>query len=149
MVNVVLGIVEKDDKILLIQRERGDFIGLWGIPGGKLEECEHIDEAVKREMFEEIGIDMEFEKLLGFCTEIMHDKNSTSLIYVCLLKIDNDDIISNAEFNYKWLNKQEIIDSKDMIESDKVFIEKFYINNSENYLKMDCYRDDNGEYYWE
>ena len=73
MVNVVLGLVEKDDKILLIQRERGDFVGLWGIPGGKVEECEHIDEAVKREMLEEIGINMKFEKLLGFCTEIMNE----------------------------------------------------------------------------
>ena len=71
MVNVVLGIVEKEDKILLIQRERGDFIGLWGIPGGKVEECEHIDEAVKREMLEEIGIDMKFQELLGVSSEIM------------------------------------------------------------------------------
>ena len=148
MVNVVLGLVEKDDKILLIQRERGDFVGLWGIPGGKVEECEHIDEAVKREMLEEIGINIKKEKLLGFCTEIMHDKNSTSLIYVCLLKIDNDDVIKNAEFKYKWFSKQDIIDADNIIGSDKVFIEKFYIKNNENYLKMDCYRNDSGEYFW-
>ncbi len=148
MVNVVLGIVEKDNKILLIQRERGDFIGMWGIPGGKVEECEHIDEAIKREMSEEIGIDMKFERMLGFCTEIMHDKQATSLIYVCLLKIDNDEIISNTEFKYKWFTKKEIIDCKNIIESDKVFINKFYIDKNENYLKMDCYRNENGDYYW-
>ncbi len=32
MVNVVLGIVEKENKILLIKRERGDFANLWAIP---------------------------------------------------------------------------------------------------------------------
>ena len=148
MINVVIGIVENEEKILLIKRERDDFIGLWGIPGGKVEECEHIDEAVKREMLEEIGINMKFEKLLGFCTEIMHDKNSTSLIYVCLLKIDNDDVIKNAEFKYKWFSKQDIIDADNIIGSDKVFIEKFYIKNNENYLKIDCYRNDSGEYFW-
>lgn len=32
MVNVVLGIVEKEKKILLVKRERGDFTNLWAIP---------------------------------------------------------------------------------------------------------------------
>ncbi len=149
MVNVVLGIVEKEDKILLIQRERGDFIGLWGIPGGKVEECEHIDEAVKREMLEEIGIDMKFRELLGVSSEIMHDKNSTSLLYICLLNMDNSVEIENPEFRYKWFSKEDIEKATDIIESDKKFIEEFYIKRNKNYLKMDCYRKENGEYYWE
>ena len=148
MVNVVLGIVEKEDKILLIQRERGDFIGLWGIPGGKVEECEHIDEAVKREMLEEIGIDMNFQEVLGISSEIMHDKNSTSLLYICLLNIESNAIIENPEFNYKWFSKEDIVKATDIIESDKKFIEEFYIKRNKNYLKMDCYRKENGEYYW-
>ena len=149
MVNVVLGIVEKEDNILLIQRERGDFIGLWGIPGGKVEECEHIDEAVKREMLEEIGIDMKFRELLGVSSEIMHDKNSTSLLYICLLNMDNSVEIENPEFRYKWFSKEDIEKATDIIESDKKFIEEFYIKRNKNYLKMDCYRKENGEYYWE
>ncbi len=148
MVNVVLGIVEENEKILLIQRERGDFVGLWGIPGGKVEECEHIDEAVKREMLEELGIKLEFKELLGISTEIMHDKNSTSLLYICLLNIDNDEEIKNPEFNYKWFDKNEIMNSNNIIESDKKFIEEFYIKKGLNYLKMDCYRDAEGKYYW-
>lgn len=148
MVNVVLGLVEKDGKILLIKRERGDFIGLWGIPGGKVEECEHLDEAVKREMEEELGIKLEFKRVLGFSTEIMHDKNSTSLLYVCLLNMNNNEIIKNPEFNYKWFSKDELMDSNSIIESDKKFIEEFYIKNETNYLKMDCYRNVEGEYYW-
>lgn len=46
MLNVVVGIIANEDKILLIKRERGDFIGLYGLPGGKVEEYEHIDEAI-------------------------------------------------------------------------------------------------------
>ncbi len=148
MVNVVLGIVEKDSKILLIQRERGDFIGLWGIPGGKVEECEHLDAAVKREMFEELGIELEFKEVLGISTEIMHDKNSTSLLYLCLLNMDETEKIINPEFNYKWFTKDELMNSDSIIESDKKFIEEFYIKKEANYLKMDCYRNENGEYYW-
>ncbi len=148
MVNVVIGIVEKEDKILLIQRKRGNFVGLWGIPGGKVEECEHLDEAIEREMSEEIGIKMNFQKILGLATEIMHDKNSTCLIYVCLLTIKGDCIIENPEFEYKWFSKEEIKKSKNLIESDKIFIEKFYLNSTESYLKLDCYKDENGNYFW-
>ena len=148
MVNVVIGIVEKQGKILLIRRERGDFVRLWVIPGGKVEECEHIDEAVKREMLEEIGIDMEFKGVLGISTEIMHDKNCTSLLYVCHLIMNDEDTIKNPEFRYKWFSQEEIINSNNIVESDKMFIEEFYIKRSKNYLKLDCYRDSKGEYYW-
>lgn len=148
MVNVVIGIVEKQGKILLIKRERGDFVGLWGIPGGKIEECEHIDFAIKREMIEEIGVGMEFKGILGVSTEIMHDKNSTSLLYVCLLSMNDDDEIINPEFEYKWFSKDEILNSDDIIQSDKIFIDEFYFKRTKNYLKLDCYKDDNGNYYW-
>ena len=48
---------------------------------------------------------------------------------------------------------EKLIKQKDkfnsLIESDKKFIEEFYIKRNKNYLKMDCYRKENGEYYWE
>lgn len=149
MINVVLGIVEKENKVLVIKRERGDFVGLWGIPGGKVEECEHIDEAILREMLEEIGIKMKFQSVLGLATEIMHDTNSTSVIYVCHLTMEKDCEITNAEFQYKWVSKEEIESYNDMIESDKIFMEEFYLKKRKNYLKLDCYRNEKGNYFWE
>lgn len=56
MVNVVLGIIVNQEKVILIKRERGDFIGLWALPGGKVEECEHIDLAIERERLFEIRL---------------------------------------------------------------------------------------------
>lgn len=148
MVNVAIVVVEKEDKILLIKRERGDFVGLWGLPGGKVEECEHIDEAAKREMKEELGLDLEFIELLGTSTEIMHDKNSTSILNICKLGMNKNQEIQNPEFQYKWFSKQEIKDSKEIIGSDKIFLEIFYNEKSSTYLKLDCYKDEKGEYYW-
>lgn len=148
MVNVVIGIVIKEDKILLIKRERGDFPGLWAIPGGKVEECEHLNEAIEREMFEEIGIKMEFKELLGFSTEIMHDKEKTSMLYICLLEMNPTDKITNPEFEYKFFSKDEIINSDNIVKSDKLFIKTFYIDKSTTYLPLDCYKDDEGKYYW-
>ena len=54
MINVVIGIIANEDRILLIKRERGDFRGLYGLPGGKVEECEHIDMTMEREIQEEL-----------------------------------------------------------------------------------------------
>lgn len=148
MINVVIGLVEQNEKILLIQRERGDFIGLWGIPGGKVEECEHLNEAIQREMLEEIGIKMKFERLLGVATEIMHDKNVTSIIYVCLLHMEETALIKNPEFQYQWFSKEDIFNGDNIIQSDKAFIEEFYIKQSKNYIALDCDRKEDGSYYW-
>ena len=111
MVNVVIGVITKQDKILLIKRERGDFIGLWGIPGGKVEESEHFDTAIEREIKEELGLILKFNRLLGTATEIMHDKESTTILQICELVMDENQEILNPEFEYKWFSKEEFKNS--------------------------------------
>ena len=148
MINVAIGIITNEDKVLLIKRERGDFIGLYGLPGGKVEECEHIDIAIEREINEELGLKLKFNKLLGTATEIMHDKNSTTILYCCELLMDINQKISNPEFEYKWFSKKELINSNSIIESDKIMIKSFYNNKEANYIKLDCYRDEEGKYFW-
>lgn len=148
MINVAIGIITNEDKILLIKRERGDFIGLYGLPGGKLEECEHIDTAIEREINEELGLKLKFRSLLGTATEIMYDKNSTTILYCCELLMDINQKISNPEFEYKWFSKEELIKSNLIIESDKIMIKNFYTDKKVNYIKLDCYRDEEGNYFW-
>lgn len=148
MVNVAIGIITNEDKVLLIKRERGDFIGLYGLPGGKVEECEHIDIAIEREINEELGLKLKFNQLLGTATEIMHDKNSTTILYCCELLMDTKQKVSNPEFKYKWFSKEELMESNSIIESDKIMIETFYNNKESSYIKLDCYKDKNGKYLW-
>ncbi len=148
MVNVGIGVITKQDKVLLIKRERGDFVGLWGLPGGKVEECEHIDKAIEREIQEELGLTLKFNQLLGTATEIMHDKNATSILYCCELLMDKEQEVSNPEFQYKWFSKEELMKADDIIESDKVMINNFYYQKVQNYLKLDCDRDKEGKYFW-
>lgn len=148
MINVVIGIISKQDKILLIKRERGDFVGLWGIPGGKIEESEHFDTAIEREIKEETGLTLKFNKLLGTATEIIHDKESTTILQVCELLMDEKQQIVNPEFEYKWFSKEELENSNVIIKSDKIMINEFYFNKTNNYLKLDCYKDKEGNYFW-
>lgn len=55
---VTAAVIVKDNKILIAQRKRGDPLqGKWEFPGGKIEETESPEACLKRELFEEFGID--------------------------------------------------------------------------------------------
>lgn len=62
--------------------------------------------------------------------------------------MDINQQISNPEFEYKQFSKQELVKSNSIIESDKIMIESFYNNKESNYIKLDCYRDEFGKYFW-
>ncbi|MDR3396047.1 MAG: NUDIX domain-containing protein, partial [Pandoraea sp.] len=49
-------IVQRDGKLLLIQRRRMPEADHWGLPGGKVDWLEPVERAVKREIQEELGI---------------------------------------------------------------------------------------------
>ena len=51
------GLIVENDKILLIKRKNASlFDGMWTNPGGKIEPGENIEDAVVREVFEEVGV---------------------------------------------------------------------------------------------
>ncbi len=57
---MVAGILQKDGRILVCQRERSDAYGLqWEFPGGKVKNGETLPEALRRELEEELGIEAE------------------------------------------------------------------------------------------
>jgi 8-oxo-dGTP diphosphatase len=57
VINVAAAVIERDGKILIGQRKRGDSHGLrWEFPGGKVERGESPAQALVRELREELGI---------------------------------------------------------------------------------------------
>lgn len=62
---VVAGVMERDGRILIGQRKRGDWNEFkWEFPGGKVESREDPREALKRELREELNIDAEIGREL-------------------------------------------------------------------------------------
>lgn len=60
MKRVTAAVLEKDGKILLAQRKRGDALaGKWEFPGGKLEPGETPEACLRRELREEFGVETE------------------------------------------------------------------------------------------
>jgi len=61
MIRVSAGILWRGDRILICQRDSGALAGKWEFPGGKLAPGESAEEALVRELFEELGIEVRAE----------------------------------------------------------------------------------------
>ena len=57
IIMVGTGVLLLKEKEVLLQRRRDN--GLWGIPGGSLEPGESLEEAARREVWEEVGLSIE------------------------------------------------------------------------------------------
>jgi len=56
--------IVQDGTILLVLRRKAPEAGCWSLPGGKVDFLESIEDAVRREVFEEIGVEIELGRLL-------------------------------------------------------------------------------------
>lgn len=79
-VKVVAAIITKDGKIFATQRGYGDFKDGWEFPGGKVEPGESPEDAIVREIKEELGADI---KVTGFLTTVEHDYPTFHLSMDC------------------------------------------------------------------
>ena len=52
----VYGICTKDDQVLVIKKGRGPYKGLYDLPGGRIEFGEKVEESLRREFEEEVGV---------------------------------------------------------------------------------------------
>lgn len=135
---VALAAVIKDNRILLIQRIKYDYIGLWGLPGGKIEMDEHAGQAAKREILEESGIETEFEKYLGLVSEHLIEGGVTQhfLLHVSKLYPKSMEISNDAEGTLKWFDLDELSKNKNLIiPSDYLIIEKMAVGKEGNYFE--------------
>jgi mutator protein MutT len=62
------------DRILLVQRGKQPLKGWWSLPGGVVETGEHLTEAIKREVREETGLEVEPQLVVEIFERIMRDK---------------------------------------------------------------------------
>ena len=129
IIEVVAAVIKKDDKILATQRGYGEFKGRWEFPGGKPEAGETREEALIREIKEELNADIKVDDYI--CT-VEHDYKDPDFhlimhTYFCTLLSDNIELVYHDEDKLeheamKWLTKDEL-DSVKWLDADVEIVE--------------------------
>lgn len=107
IVEVVAAIIQSDNKILVTQRGGGSFKGYWEFPGGKIEEGETAEEALVREIREELNIEIQID---SFYQTIEYDYPTFHLIlhcYKCGMPL-NQHLTLNVHNEAKFLPTEEL-----------------------------------------
>ncbi len=112
---IVVGVIEKDDSILVGKKPDGigPYPNTWHIPGGgvNLEE-ETLEDALRREMLEEAGIEIENIEAVGFDEDYENDKHGEKTHYVFLdfkATCTSKDVNAGDDMkSLKWVKKDEL-----------------------------------------
>ena len=120
-VKVVAAIIKNENRIFATQRGYGDFKDGWEFPGGKVEEGETNEQALIREIQEELATKICVDKYID---TIEYDYPSFLLSMACYMcSIESGDLVLKEHEAAKWLTKVEL-DTVDWLPADKVIIDK-------------------------
>ena len=79
-------IFDPSKKVLLVKRKNPPNQGSWAIPGGKVKYGELVDEALKREMREELSVEVEPKELMAIVEIIKEGFHYVILDFMCTIK---------------------------------------------------------------
>ncbi len=123
-IEVVAAILHRDGAYFATQRGYGEFEGMWEFPGGKIEFGETHDVALKREIQEELGVDIIIEKLL--CTTEYDYPLFHLKLHCYLCNIVSGEIVLREHKSAQWLTV-DTLNSVEWLPADKEVIEKLSI----------------------
>jgi 8-oxo-dGTP diphosphatase len=118
---VVAAIIRKEDRIFATQRGYGDWKDWWEFPGGKMEPGETPENALKREILEELSTEISVDEFL--CT-VEYDYPKFHLTMHCYLcSLMTEALHLNEHEAAQWLSKNEL-ESVNWLPADKIVIEQ-------------------------
>lgn len=120
-VRVVAAVIRDGDKIFATARGYGDFKGWWEFPGGKIEAGETPQQALAREIREELTAEIKVGELIK-TLEYDYPKFHLSMDCFWAEVISGELVLKEAE-SAKWLHKDEL-DSVKWLPADEELVEK-------------------------
>ena len=119
-VNVVAAIIKKNNKVFITQRGHGEFKGKWEFPGGKVEVGETPEEAVVREIREELKSEVKVERFFDEIEDAREDVVLNVKFFMCSLVSGKLELTEHLDS--KWLEPSEI-NKNDFMAADKTVID--------------------------
>lgn len=112
IIEVSAAVIVEGDNILATQRGYGEFKGKWEFPGGKIKKGEFEEDALIREIKEELNADI---NVIDYLTTIRYEYPKFKLImhtYICTLKNNIEFVFHNDKElehdNMIWLDKHDL-----------------------------------------
>lgn len=101
-VRVVAAVIEQDGKVLIAKRRKGDKLaGKWEFPGGKIDPGETPEEALKRELQEELGIETEVGDFI--CSSLYDYEHLLVELLAYRVKHISGDITPHVHDEVRWV----------------------------------------------
>ena len=106
MTNVVAAIIKKDNHFLIVKRNKKKHLGLkWEFPGGKVQENETFEEALIREIKEELNIKISLQDKLA--EEKYKDEKIDIVLHYFLCTQEDGTIELNEHEDLAWVEKKD------------------------------------------
>ena len=118
---VAAAIIMEDGKIFATQRGYGEFKDGWEFPGGKIEQGETPELALKREVREELDTEIEVGELFDTVEYDYPNFHLTMHCFLCTIK--SGKLILKEHEAARWLTRK-LLDSVDWLPADKGLIEQ-------------------------
>lgn len=120
-VSVVAAVIKDNDRIFATARGYGEYKGWWEFPGGKIEQGETPQQALIREIKEELDTEIRVDELID---TIEYDYPTFHLSMDCFwAEVVAGNLVLKEAAAAKWLTK-ETLDSVEWLPADITLIEK-------------------------
>lgn len=120
-IEVVAAVIQHRGRIFATQRGYGEFKDGWEFPGGKMEPNETPQQALRREIKEELDTDIEVKDLIDTIDYDYPTFHLTMHCFWCTVKSGKLELLEHEDA--KWLTKEEL-QSVDWLPADKVLLPK-------------------------